>query len=181
MTYVQDISETDVFTALRNVLLTILGGAATDIIRVPTNRTPMPKECPFVTMYPLLKEQIAWPHTTIGNNTAPTQVKNITQAIQYTIQLDVYGQTAGDIAQTIWGVFQSPDAYDLFAAESPYGVYPINAETPRQVPMVDGESEYEVRWMMTVNLQYNPTLSTAVKTASTLTVQEVINVEATYN
>ena len=181
MTYVQDLTETDVFIVLRTVILEILGGAASEVIRVPTNRTPMPKVLPFITMYPLMKEQIAWPHTTTVSEQSVLRNKQITQAIQYTIQLDVYGPTAGDIAQTLWGVFQSADAYDLFAAQTPKGVYPISAETPRQVPMIDGESEYEVRWMLTVNLQYNPTLSTTVQTASTVTVQNVINVEATYN
>jgi hypothetical protein len=180
MSYTQDRSETDVFTILRAFIQNVIGSTI-EVVRVPTNRVPMPATYPYVTMTPIMKSMIAWANFAVSDPATQPQSEAITQSSRYRIQIDAYGPTSGDIIQMLFGVFQSPDAFDFFNSQTIVGVYPLYADTPNQSPLVDGEEEYEVRWMMDVFLQYNPTLTTTIQTASTVTVNPIINVEASYH
>jgi hypothetical protein len=179
MSYTQDVQESDIYTVLRSFIMSVLGSAVTEVIRIPTNRVPMPKTYPFVTMSPVMKQQLEWPSVVASDPSTQPQSNAITQAVRYQIQVDAYGPTSGDLIQTLWGVLQAPDAFDFFAAQTIKGVYPLYADNPRQHALVDEEDEFEVRWMMDVSLQFNPTLTSAVQTASTATVS-IVNVEAAY-
>jgi hypothetical protein len=181
MSYTQDLSENDVFSALRAFILDTVGGLVTEVVRLPANRVPMPKNQPYITMSPVLKDDIMRPVVAgISDPVSQPQSRSLTAATRYQIQIDVFGAGAGDLIQMLYTVWESPDAFDFFNALTPAGVYPIYATPPRQVPLVDDEDQYEVRWMMDVSLQYNPTLTNAVQTASTATVT-LINVEASYH
>ncbi len=174
MAYTQDLTEYQVFTELRTFILSVLGTAVTEVVLLPANRVPMPKTYPFVTMSPLFKTQIERPTATF---TATTET--VMMPTEYHIQLDAYGPTGGDIMQILFTVFNSGDAFDSFNAMTPVGIYPLYSEIPHQHPLVDEEAEYEVRWIMDVCLQYNPTLTTTAQTASTVAVG-IISVEAAY-
>ena len=171
MTYTQDLTESSVFTALRSYIGGVLGTAVTEVVLKPSNRVPMPKTYPFITMSPLFKMQIERPTVTTSSTVQSTMMPT-----EYHIQLDAYGPGAGDIMQILFTEFNSSDAYDAFTTP---GIYPLYSDMPHQHPLVDQEAEYEVRWIMDVHLQYNPTLTNTVQTASSVTVG-IINVEAAY-
>jgi len=178
--FVTDLTDTQVFTALRAFIIDTLGTNVKEVVRIPTNRVPLPKDLPFITMSPTLKEQIRWPDATISDPATQPQSQSLNAAYRCQIQVDAYGSTSGELIQILSTVLQSEDAFDFFASYSIQGVFPIYADTPRQLPLVDSEAQYEVRLMMDVSLQYNPTVTTTVQTASTATV-DIINVEAAYH
>lgn len=180
MSYQLDLIDTSVFTALRAFILDTLGTAVTEVVRAPVNRVPAPKNYPYIIMSPLSKTEIAWPSINISDPLVQPQSESITMPTEFAIQLDAFGPTAGDIMQMLYQTIQSPNAFDFFNTYSIQGVAPIYADAPNQAPFVDGEAEYEVRWIMRLRLQYNPTLTTAVQTASQAVVG-IINVEATYH
>ena len=180
MAYTLDVTEEDVFTVLRAFILNATGTSLSAVVTGPINRAATPMVLPFVTMTPVLKEQLEFPHYTVSDPAAQPQVISTTMPTEFRVQLDFYGDsTASDAAQTVFSAFQDPAAFDFFSAQTIQGVYPLYVDSLSQAPMVTGEDSYEMRWMMQVNLQYNPSLSTTVQTASTLSVA-VINVEATY-
>lgn len=175
-----DLTDNDVFTALRAFIMDTLGSQVNDVVRVPVNRVPLPKDLPFITMTPVVKELISWPNTTISDPIVQPQSQHLNAGYRYQIQVDAYGPTAGDLIQILATVMQTENAFDFFAGYSTQGVYPIYAGPPHQIPLIDSEAQYEVRWTMDFSLQYNPTVTTTVQTASTATV-DIINVEATYH
>lgn len=181
MSYTLDVSEDDVFTVLRAFIQSVTGSMLTNVLRAPFNRAATPKVLPYATMTTVLKEQLEFPHFTVSDPIVQPQTLASTMPTEFRVQLDFYGDsTAGDAAQIVFSAFQDPSAFDFFAAQTTQGVYPLYVDSLMQAPMVTGEDSYEMRWMMQVNLQYNPSISTTVQTASTLAV-DVVNVEATYH
>lgn len=181
MSYTQDINDDVVFTQLRAFILDALGIAiqSDSVIRIPTNRTAMPKTFPYITMFPVSKEQIAWPVATVSDPSTQPQTAYLRSSTLYDIQVDAHGTGGADALQILFVLFQASNAFEFFAEQTPHGVYPIQVSAPHQAPLVDGEAQYEVRWIMDVHLQYNPTLSSTTQTMDEVTVG-VINVEATY-
>jgi hypothetical protein len=74
------------------------------------------------------------------------------QPVTSTIQLDVYGKTSDDWQNIITTLWRSELAVDFLA---PYGVAPLYSDRPRHIPMVNGEQQYEKRWVITLYAQYN--------------------------
>jgi hypothetical protein len=178
--YTQDLTESTVFTALGTVITQITGLPNTQVLRAPTNRVPMPNVWPFFIMSPLLKEELGRPLVTINTVGSPAiYTESILAPVNYHIQLDAYGPTGGDVAQIVFSVLNSADAFALFAALATPGVYPLYASGLHEHALVNAEADYEVRWTMDVCLQYNPTLTSTVQTTSTVTVG-IINVDAAY-
>jgi hypothetical protein len=180
MAYTQDITDDTVFTQLRAFIMDALGTAVTEVVRVPRNRTPMPKFYPFITMSPILKEKIMWPVSGVSDPAVQPQAGSLTAATRYQIQLDAFGATAGDVIQLLHTVLNGPSAFDFFNAQTPAGVYPLYADSPREASIVDEEAESVLRWIMDISLQFNPTLTSTIQTASTVVVN-FVNVEASYH
>lgn len=181
MTYSLDLTDDTVFTQLRAFILDALGSAVKEVVRIPTNRTPMPKFYPFITMAPIHRTEIAWPVPSAPSDPATQpQTQGTTAATNYRIQLSSYGPTAGDCIQILHTILNSANAFDFFNAQTPRGVYPLYADDPHQVTINDEEAESSVRWIMDIHLQYNPTLTTTIQTASAVSVG-ITNVEASYH
>lgn len=180
MTYTLTTSDTTVFTALRSFILDALGSSVTEVVRTPTNRVPLPNTFPFITMSSVMREQLAWPIVAISDPATQPQTQGLTMSTRYVIQIDIFGQTAGDLIHLLHTAFQSSTSFDFFATLIPQGVYPLYADDPLQSGFADGEREIENRWTMRVNLQYNATVTTSVQTASSVTAT-IINVEAAYS
>lgn len=180
MSYTQDVNTTDVCAALRSAIISVFGSAINDVIQIPTDRAPMPKKSPYATMSDLTKTMIHWPVPATSDPSVQPQSNAITAATDYEMQICFYGAGASDMAEIFHTFMRSPDAFDFFNALTPAGVYPLYADTPYQANFVNGEAEYELRWIMNVHLQYNPTITATIQTASAATVL-LINAEASYH
>lgn len=180
MSYTLDVTEANVFTVLRAFIMSVLGTSVKSVIQVPANRVPTPSAYPFMTMTTVSKEQLEFPTQVISDPAVQPQTTGSTMPTLLRVQVDAYGPSSGDIAQILFTALQDPSAFDFFRAHTIQGVYPVNVESLNQLPMVTAEDGYELRWMMQINLQYNPTISATIQTASALGV-DVINVEASYS
>lgn len=172
------ITDVQIFTALGDFLTSIVP-AGVEVIRGQDNRVPMPRgegvglrvtQPNFVTMtatsYTRLETNVESWEVTPGTN--PSAII-LTTPTDVAIQLDVYGPLSGDIAQTIRTVLRSAYAVDTM----PPSVQPLYCDDPRQMPLIDGEAQYESRWMMNAHLQANPAVSTPAQFANTVTVNIV--------
>jgi hypothetical protein len=154
------ITETQVFTALRAFLLTIV---TCEVVRAPVNRVAMPLG-DFISLTPISNIALSTNVTTL------TGVNNsIKRASQFTIQIDCYGSGAGDRATAIATLLRSQYGCDQLAA-SGFDVQPLYAGDAKQMPIIDGEAQYEERWSIDAVLQFNPVLTTPQDSATALKV-----------
>lgn len=154
------VTESDIFTALRAFLLTVVG---CPVVRTQVNRVPMPAG-DFIALTP----KSAVPLET-NTDTYTATTKTVERRTQYTIQIDCYGALASDRAQTIATLLRDSYSADQFAV-SGYDVTPLYAGDAHQMPLIDGEEQYEERWTFDAVLQVNPLITLPEETANTLTV-----------
>lgn len=93
-------------------------------------------------------------------------------AVKLTIQLDVHGPASADNSRVIETLFRSEYAVDLFATFEA-DVAPLYCDTPRQVPFLNAEQQYEFRWSMDAHLQVNPVVTTPQQFADEIIVKVV--------
>jgi hypothetical protein len=155
------ITETQVFTALRAFLLTIV---TCEVVRAPVNRVAMPLG-DFISLTPISNIPLSTNVTTLtgANN-------SIKRASQFTIQIDCYGSGAGDRATAITMLLRSDYA---FGAASGLDIQQLYAGDSRQIPIVDGEGQYAERWSFDAVLQFNPVLTIPQDSAIVLRVDSI--------
>lgn len=83
----------------------------------------------------------------------PTGTKAITQATEWVVQIDCYGVQSMQWANVLTTLFR--DEFSCTALK-PY-LQPLEADDPIQAPIINGEQQYEQRWIITAKFQYNPT------------------------
>lgn len=159
-------TESEVMTAVRAYLLGIVGDGVF-VAQTQVNRVAMPDSANFIFMTPMSRIEMGtsvdtWP----PDATAPTAL-DVTQPTEFTVQLDVYGPLAGDWAQRI--ITLTRNAYGTERL-----VTPLYTSGARQMPLINGEAQYESRWTVSLVLQINPAVSTAMQFADTVTVDTVL-------
>lgn len=167
------ITESNVLTALRTFILSLV---TCEVVKGLGNRVAMPAG-DFIAMTPVIAPPLATNVSTYSN-VQGAGMQNIERSTQYMVQIDCYGTTAGDRATLISTLLRSEYACNSFAA-SGFDVQPLYAEDPKQMPIVDGEAQYEERWTFNAVLQYNPVISVPQDFADALNVG-LINVPRTY-
>lgn len=160
-----------VYTALGNFLNTIMDGAA-EVVRQLDNRVPMP-DGPFVTMGPSSMQRLSWP---MGSYDRDAGLRKFEQHTRYTIQLDFYGPQSHDQAWSVATLFFTEYGVQQF---KPGGVSPLYCDDPHQMPLIDGEQQFEQRWSFNVHVQYNPVISVPQEFADELEIG-LIEVDSTY-
>jgi len=81
---------------------------------------------------------------------------------KWTVQLDVYGPGSNENVKMIEGLFYSSVATDFFTALGlPLQV--LSTDEARQTPLISGEEQYQQRWTLNVDLQFNPTIGTPIQ------------------
>jgi hypothetical protein len=146
-----DIIDHDIFRSMRAFLLSFLP-TNTEVIQAQDNKVAMPKKG-FVAMNNVGMDRISF---NIDNYQATTQGKTILTPFRYSLQLDFYGENAQNWCAEAVSLFRDEYATDIF----PSNIQPLYADDPIQIPLIDGESQYEQRWKLVTSLQYNPILTT---------------------
>lgn len=171
MTAVVSLVQKDIYTALRTF---ILGLITCEVVDGLDNGVPMPTG-PFIAITALYLNRIETNINSYSDPTPTTGTTNTELHAQYAIQIDVYGPLSSDWASIIVTMFRDEYGCDSLAPN----VQPLYADDPKQIPIVDGEENYEQRWMITANLQYNPVIQTPMQFFTTATVG-IIEVDASY-
>ena len=87
---------------------------------------------------------------------------DITRSTAAGIQLDFYGPASSDHAQRFATLFRDDYAYQAMLGT---GVTPLYCDDGSQMPLTNGEKQYEARWMIGAVLQVNPAVSTPMQFA----------------
>jgi hypothetical protein len=146
-----DIIDQDVFKALVVFFKSFLPSTI-PVIQAQDNRVPMPKGG-FVAMNNIGMDRLSF---NIDGYNALLQTKSILTPIKFDIQLDFYGPSSQEWATKTVALFRDEYATEIF----PANIQPLYADDPIQIPLIDGEAQYEQRWRLAGSLQYNPILST---------------------
>jgi hypothetical protein len=145
------ISEDAVMTALRSFLLEVLP-AGVEVIQGQQNRAPEPRGPNHIVMTPARREQLS--STTHGYDPASNS-NTVARSTAFHCTLDIYGPDGSDNAQVVSTLLR--DSYGCEFLE-PYGIQPLYCDDGQQMPLVNGEFQYENRWMVRCVLQANPSV-----------------------
>jgi hypothetical protein len=144
-------------------------------IRLPVNRAALPPAA-FIAMSPLgqarlsTNRRIYTPNPATGSPNVAVQMNT-----RHEIQIDCYGGAAASWANMLVALLRDATTVDWFAANAP-GVVPLYADDARQMPLVDGEDQYEERWTFSAFLQTDPTVTLAQQFAKTLGPVKIVDV-----
>lgn len=158
-----NVTESDLFTALRSFLLTILG-TSVEVIQAQNNRVPMPIG-PFVAMTPLMVEGLSTPVTRYLDPGSGTGERHDVRTTRWSVQLDFYGPGAGMQAATVAGIWRTDYAADLLSSGPLQPLYPGD---PRQTSIVNAEQQWESRWTLELYAQFNPVITSPQQFADQL-------------
>ena len=121
-----------------------------NVARGDVNRVSMPP-APCAILTEIGQADIETPSTTYQPS-AVTAI--ILGPVRIDIQIDFYGETAGDLCKTVKSAFRSLWGCDRF----PANIQPLYTSDGQQAPLTTGEQQYERRWILTVSLQYDPSI-----------------------
>lgn len=174
-----EVTEDELMEALGTFLvgLELTGVDPDDIIQSQVNRVPEPKAANFVLMTPTFRRRIAtnvetW--STAPDPAPPPDELRMERDTEVTIQLDIHGPASADNAQVIATVWRSD--YGCRAIDPPI-FQPLYASDGHQAPFVNAEKQYENRWVMSLVMQANVAVSTAMDFADSIGV-EIIEADA---
>ncbi len=122
------------------------------------NRVPMPKG-QFCILTPLRFTRLSTTREIKQDSgSSDTSAMGYTEVRQADIQVDIYGQGAGDRAIALETVFTAGYAYEKIKVIDSR-LAPLYSTSAIQAPMIDAESQWEERYTMTLSLQAHITVS----------------------
>jgi hypothetical protein len=119
----------------------------------------------YIVISPGVKERFNQGSRTY-NGTAGTVTQ--LRATSYSWQVDVYGPQATDWADMVSIAWRTNTAADYFVTGS-LPIVPLYADEPQQLNIVNGEDQYEARFMVKLYGQVNQTLTLAQQFATEAT------------
>ena len=157
--YTSSITVDNVIDALADFLQPFVDGA--DIIRAQVNRVPMPS-LPCVVLTELFHVDLRVPSQDYD---VLNEEVDLSASNRIDIQVEFYGDSAGDYCRSVETAFRTMWGFDMF----PAGIKPLYTSDGIQSPLISGEQQYVSRWTLTVSMQYNPIVSVPQQFADELT------------
>ncbi|VVE07492.1 phage neck terminator protein [Pandoraea terrigena] len=177
------LTQSDVMTAVRSFLLGVLPSGV-EVVRGFDNRVPAPTGPNFVQFWMIGTARLStnWNEYVGNTQPAPAPQDGKMQArkgVEARVQIDFYGPAAEEYADMVSTLWRDPYGCDAFAAINPE-IQPLHADDAKNMPIVNGESQYEQRFMVEALLQINPVTTVPQDFAEELAIEEFINVDAAY-
>lgn len=159
----------DLFISVRAFLLSLFPSGV-EVVQGIQNGVPMPLG-PFICMTAKEQKRLATNHSIYDVDLS----RSVKMPTEYSIQLDCYGPNSSDMATTIKALWRDPYGCDALASVGA----PLYASEPIQMPLVNGEQQYEARWMTIALLQFNPVITVPQESAIALAV-DLVSVDAEF-
>lgn len=129
-----------------------------EIWKAQDNRVEMPKG-QFCILTPLRFPRLSTTRDIKQDTGSPaTSSMGYTEIRQADIQIDIYGDSAGDRAIALETVFTSGYAYEKIKALDSR-LAPLYSSAAIQAPMINAESQWQERYIVTLSLQAHITVS----------------------
>ena len=162
--YDSSISVDQVIDALADFLAPFVPGA--QVVRAQVNRVAMPSN-PGVVLTEMLQVDLSVPATEYQPDAGTATIEGPTRV---DIQIDFYGEQAGEFCKTVKTAFRSHWGFEHF----PANIKPLYTSDGIQTPLTTGEQQYESRWTLTASLQYNPIVTVPQDFADVLVPNKVL-------
>lgn len=172
MTLTVSITQADIYAKVRALVLDVVP-VGTEVVQGLGNGVPPPVG-PYVAMTMVLRNPHRTPQESWDRINPDPQAIAIEQGTLIRVQLDCYGPDSGDWSEMLATVLRTEYACRLLDPVSP-----LYADNPVQAALVNGEEQYEQRWIVGANLQYNPVIMTPMQFANVAEVT-LINVDEAY-
>lgn len=150
-------TQNDLFVKLQAFVMDVLTLDGEKVIQGIDNGVPMPLGG-FVAMTEVGRTRLAT-NTSRYIDSSPTMAKESTQATKVSFQLDCYGPASSDWAAILATLLRDEYGCTALAPE----MQPLFTDEPRMMPLVDGEQQYEQRWMVLAEMQVNATVSSPME------------------
>lgn len=147
-----------IFVALQPWLMDVLGLDLDHVVQDLGNGVSMPAG-PFACMSEVSMKRLGTNVSTYREATPEepdADAEIIQQSADFVVGLDLYGPAAGDWAVIVTTLFRSDQAVSFFMAQ---GLAPLGVDDPMQLPLVNGEQQYERRWVLRMHFHYKPSVA----------------------
>ena len=168
--YSSSITVDQVIDALADFLAPFVPAA--QIVRAQVNRVPMPSN-PGIVLTELNQVDLSVPDTEYQPPVDPIPAigtATIKGPTRIDVQIDFYGEQAGEFCKTVKTAFRSHWGFSHF----PANIKPLYTSDGIQTPLTTGEQQYESRWTLTASLQYNPIVTVPQDFADVLVPNKVL-------
>ena len=104
-------------------------------------------------------------YSEVTNPDLISQTVTVQTAVKTMMQVDCYGDLGQARARQIATMFKNP-----YACERLQSCQPLDYRPPKNLSFVNEASEYEPRWMVEIDMQYNPHYTYRQESTKTITV-----------
>lgn len=104
-------------------------------------------------------------YSEVTNPDLISQTVTVQTAVKTMMQVDCYGELGQARARQIATMFKNP-----YACERLQSCKPLDYRPPKNLSFVNEASEYEARWMVEIDMQYNPHYTYQQESTKTITV-----------
>lgn len=116
-----------------------------------------------------------------GTGVIAAGVASILQPVMITFQLDVHGPHSSDVAQVVSTLMRDEYGTQQFKELGFPDVIPLYADDPKQVPFINGENQYETRWVLYACVEAGQTINDIPQAfADELRIDEFVPVDIFY-
>lgn len=136
------------------------------VVRAQVNRVPLPGN-PCAVLTEMLQVDLQVPYSDYQPEDAQATING---PKRFDIQIDFYGEQAGEFCSAFKTAFRSNWGCDQF----PKNIQPLYTGDGMQTPLITGEEQYEARWTITASLQYNPVITVPQDFADVLVPNEFV-------
>lgn len=162
MSAVISIPLTQLYTIVGTFLQNMIGidpatSSAVALTRGQINLVPMPNTA-FINMLAMVSGRVSTNEVS-WDGTTQTQITQMSTKVK--LRLDFYGPLAHDWATIIEALWRDTVGCNALAPV----IAPLYSDEPMQSALVNGEENYEDRWILECFLQYNPTITTPQQSA----------------
>jgi hypothetical protein len=99
------------------------------------------------------------PSQTVAGETMYVDMRSDLVPTELTVQIDVHGPNSTDNTKILEGLLVSSYSFSQFLA-SGFDIQALYCEDARQMPFINAEDQYELRWSLDAVLQINPVIAT---------------------
>lgn len=163
------ISEKDIFDVLRLFLSRYV---SCPVVRGQVNRVPQVKGAVVV------MTATGMVALSVPVETHTDTEKTIERGVKFSVQIDVYGTGAQGRAAALSMLCRSSEGFDFYAS-SGFNMQLLYADDAQQMPIINGEEQFQERWTFPLLLQVNESVTITTETANALTIG-LVNVDASY-
>lgn len=140
------VTHSDIYKEVRAYLLGLFLCPPGTVIKGYQNNSPLPENAVVMTILFEHALDVSSNYYDFDNEKTAVQ-----QSIEVTMQIDFYGNSAGDRARKLSTLWKN-----TYTTGALMKCQPLYSKDLQQITFINEKSQYEPRWMVEVALQYNP-------------------------